>query len=169
MKREGEEHKRTRNYVISIIDKRIAGRSGLRRLFDDHTGGSNLKLYCQVADVKTHLSSPDILLLDDDNRLVESIIEVKDQDVSPKNILGILASTSICNRFLDKDGAPYEIKETQLYVVINDKVLSKIGSGKEDQMALIGERMPVNPSTISKYVICSEKKFEKKFAIRERH
>jgi len=163
---EGKEHKRIREDVMRVIERKVKGTN--LRILSGHTGKGELRIYCQNEGLKPILlSKPDILFVDDANRTVKSIIEIKDKDIRPKDILGILASTSICNESWKDPKTRNSICGASLYVVLNEKEYHKEGSQKIPQMKLLQDRTPKTQS-ISTYVICSTKEFEDVFTLSER-
>ena len=156
MTREGKVHEGIRLRISNIIDER-----GYKYL-SGHSD-QNLGLFSDRKSHETHFSDADILVLDENNKIV-SIIEIKDEDVRPKEIIGIIGSTSICNKFIDKSGE-YQFNNPSLYIVIKDETLNKIGSKKRPQMDLIKERLSIDLKGISKYKICSESEFEEVFNV----
>jgi len=157
MTREGKVHKGIRLRILNIIDER-----GYKYL-SGHSD-QNLGLFSDRKSNETHFSDADILVLDENNKVI-SIVEIKDKDVQPKEIIGIIGSTSICNKFIDKNNVEYQFNNPSLYIVIKEEILNKIGSKKQPQMDLIKERLSIDLKGISKYKICSEGEFEEVFNV----
>ena len=156
MTREGKVHEEIRLRISDIIKERgykyLSGHSGQKwGLFSDRESD------------ETHFSSPNILVLDENNKII-SIIEIKDKGVRPKDIIGIIGATSICNKFIDKSGE-YQFNNPSLYIVIKDETLYKEGSKKRPQMDLIKEKLSIDLKEISKYKICSESEFKEVFNV----
>jgi hypothetical protein len=156
MTREGKVHEGIRLRISNIIDER-----GYKYL-SGHSN-QNLGLFSDRKSNETHFSDADILVLDGNNKVI-SIVEIKDKDVQPKEIIGIIGSTSICNKFIDKSGE-YLFNNPTLYIVIKDETLNKVGSKKRPQMDLIKERLSIDLKGISKYKICSESEFKEVFNV----
>ena len=157
MPSEGKVHKDIRLRISDIIVERgYKCRSG-------HSG-QKLGLYSDRKSYETHFSDTDILVLDENNKII-SIIEIKaGNDVRPKDIIGIIGATSICNKFIDKSGE-YQFNNPSLYIVIKDETLYKEGSKKRPQMDLIKEKLSIDLKEISKYKICSESEFKEVFNV----
>ena len=158
MTREGEVHKGVRLRISNIIEERDY------KCFSGHGGYQKLSLFSNRKSNETHFSDADILVLDENNKII-SIIEIKDEDVRPKEIIGIIGSTSICNKFIDKNNVEYQFNNPSLYIVIKDEILNKRGSKKRLQMDLIKEKLSIDLKAISKYKICSESEFEVVFNV----
>ena len=157
MAKEGKVHTDIRSRILDIIDER-----GYKYI-SGHTG-QNLRLFSDRKSDGTHFSDADILVLDKNNKII-SIIEIKDKDVEPKKIIGIIGATSICNKFIDKSGGEYPFNNPSLYIVIKDETLNKKGSKKRPQMDLIEEKLSIDLKAISKYKICSESEFKDVFNV----
>ena len=158
MTREGEVHKRIRLRILKIIEERGY------KCFSGHGANQDLSLFSDRKSNETHFSDADILVLNGNDKII-SIIEIKDKDVQPKEIIGIIGSTSICNRFIDKNNVEYPFNNPTLYIVIKDEILNKRGSKKRLQINLIKEKLSIDLKAISKYKICSENEFEEVFKV----
>jgi hypothetical protein len=156
MPSEGKDHEEIRSRILNIIDERgYEYRSG-------HSG-QKWGLFSDRKSDETHFSNPNILVLDENNKII-SIIEIKDEGVRPKDIIGIIGATSICNKFIDESGE-YPFNNPSLYIVIKDETLNKVDSKKRPQMDLIEEKLSIDLKAISKYKICSEREFKEVFNV----
>ena len=158
MTREGKVHEGIRLRILKIIDERGY------KCFSGHGANQDLSLFSDRKSNETHFSDADILILKGNDKII-SIIEIKDKDVQPKEIIGIIGATSICNKFIDKSGGEYSFNNPSLYIVINDETLNKEGSTKRPQMDLIEEKLSIDLKAISKYKICSESEFKDVFNV----
>jgi len=62
-------------------------------------GASTIGLYIGYKSRETMMSDADMVIVNDKNEAV-CIIEVKDKDVVPKNLFGIVGATSVCDTTL---------------------------------------------------------------------
>jgi hypothetical protein len=156
MPSEGNVHEEIRSRILDIIDEKG---------YKHHTGHSGQKwgLFSDRESAETHFSNPNILVLDENNKII-SIIEIQDNGVRPKDIIGIIGATSICNKYIDKSGE-YQFNNPSLYIVIKDETLYKEGSKKRQQMDLIKKKLSIDLKEISKYKICSESEFKDVFNV----
>lgn len=151
---EGTEHKRIRENIIKFLKHNNID------FFSGHIGSyQNLGLFKDKKGADTHFSDADILVLNK-HKKITSIIEIKHKDIAPKQITGIIGATSICNRFIDKNGIEYNFDNPSLYIVIRDELLNKPGSKKGQQMRLIKENLSIQLGVINNYEICSENEIE---------
>jgi hypothetical protein len=151
---EGTEHKRIRERIIKFL------KHNKYKCFSGHIDSDqDLGLFKDKKGADTHFSDADILILNNDDKII-SIIEIKDEDIQPKQIIGIIGATSICNKFIDKNGNEFKFDHPSLYIVIRDELLNKPGSKKKQQMRLIKENLSIQLGAISIYEICSENEIE---------
>ena len=86
----------------------------------------------------TFLSDADLVLLKDDS--IAKIIEIKDKDITPKNMAGIVTITDMCNLCKIND-KPYNLSDIKLIIAYNKQ---KDKSKKPEQLQLIKDNMEVN-------------------------
>lgn len=156
MRKEGENHRRMREQVIRVINGRIKSDC---RIVSAHSGRVESSLYLDEPSRRTHLSDADILILNDKTGRVRGVVEIKDKGIRPKDMIGIMGCTSICDRHVNPVGRCYALKDATLYIVVPDTAMTKNGSAKKNQIDQIVRRMPVNPESVHKYVVCSASEF----------
>jgi len=156
LKKEGETHREMRESAISVLER--VKRPG-QRVVTSHSDRSEQRLFFGEPSRRTHMSDADILLIDDRTGKVDAIVEIKDRDVRPKNIVGIIGCTSICDKHVDRDGREYATSGVLLFIVVPDQTLGKNGSSKRAQLEGIVERMAENTRPLRKCVVCSAAEF----------
>ena len=156
MKKEGKTHREIRQAVIFTLESR---KGPDQRVVASHSDGSEQRLFFGEPSRRTHMSDADILLIDDRAGKVDAIVEIKDRDVRPKDIVGIIGCTSMCDKHVDRDGREYATSGALLFIVVPDQTLGKSGSSKRAQLEGIVERMAENTRSLKKCVICSATEF----------
>jgi len=135
---EGETHQRIRNNLKTALSS--------FELKSSHCGEGRINLYHlksgEKPEPKNWLSDVDLVLLS--NGAIKILIEIKDKDITPKVILGIIEATDLATKCVVGKEEPKEVKDATLFIVVNSEALKGSGtreSQKPDQLELIGELM----------------------------
>jgi hypothetical protein len=104
------------------------------------------------------MSEADLVVVDDNNEAV-CIVEVKDEDVRPKNLFGIVGATSLCDTVHHNAFDDLRFGRAALYIVVNTENLGKPKSTKRKQIELINKELAGGFGSVSRAVICSEDEF----------
>jgi hypothetical protein len=164
---EGEEHKRIRKRVEKEAQSYLesTGRGASHRIRAAHQkGAGTIGLYMGHPSRATRMSDADLVIVDDSNEAV-CIIEVKDEDVRPKNLFGIVGATSLCDTVRHNAFDDLRLGRAALYIVVNAENLGKPQSTKRKQIELINKELAGGFGSIGRVVICSEDDFAKLFKL----
>jgi hypothetical protein len=110
------------------------------------------------------MSDADMVIVNDKNEAV-CIIEIKDKDVMPKNLFGIVGATSVCNTVRHKAHGEIHIANAALFIVVSEECVGKTQSTKRQQLELIERQCAKKVGTASRIVICAEDEFADRFSL----
>jgi len=164
---EGKEHKRIRERVEMEAKSYLesTGKGASHRIKAAHQrGAGTIGLFVGSPSRKTRMSDADLVIVDDRNEAV-CIIEVKDKDVMPKNLFGIVGATSVCDTIRHKAFDDLVLRKAALYIVVSAENLGKPQSTKRKQIELINKELFGGLGSVSRVVICSENDFAKLFKL----
>ena len=125
---EGEWHKKVRKKLIKKYEE-----EGYQ--VESSHENKVIGLYRGKPSRSTFLSDADLVLLKDDS--VVKIVEIKDKDITPKNIVGIVKTTDLCN-LCEIDKKPYNLSDIKLTIVYKKQ---KDESKKPEQFQLIKDNL----------------------------
>lgn len=167
MVEEGKWHAATRERITRFLDS-----IGVTYLHDHGKGGQKLRLFKEGTKA-WHYSEIDIIILDDDKRVVD-MIEIMDGPTTPKTVIGIVGATTLCDVCIDRKGQPFRFNSPRLFVVLSSEELDKKGSVKSKQMEAINQALsdehtsPVRLGQLRGVRICTDAEFEKVFGSKRR-
>ena len=164
---EGEEHKRIRKRVEKEAQSYLesTGRGTSHRIRAAHQkGAGTIGLYMGRPSRATRMSDADLVIVGDRNQVV-SIIEVKDKDVVPKNLFGIVGATSLCDTVRHRAFDDLHLGKAALYIVVNAENFGKPQSTKRKQIESINKELAKGFGSVSRVVICSEDEFAERFRL----
>jgi len=125
---EGEWHKKVRKELIKKYEE-----EGYQ--VESSHENKVIGLYRGEPSRSTFLSDADLVLLKDDS--IVKIIEIKDKDITPKNIAGIVTITDMCSLCKIND-KPYTLSDIELIITYKKQ---KDESKKPEQFQLIKESL----------------------------
>jgi len=128
---EGNWHKKVRINLIKKYEN-----EGYR--VESSHGDKSIRLYRGKPSDVTFLSEADIVLFNDEH--IEKIIEIKDQDITPKIMVGTIETTDLCDR-CKVNNEIYDLQSIELLIVYKKQ---KEASVKSDQLQLIKENLIVD-------------------------
>jgi hypothetical protein len=164
---EGERHKRIRKTVEKDVRTYLqaTGRKDSHRVIAAHEkGAGTISLFRGYPSRKSKMSDADLIVVNDDDEVV-CIIEVKDKDVRPKDLIGIIGATSMCNIASHKDTGEMPLRKAALYIVVNSEGLGNQQSMKRQQLEIINKEFAKGRDSVNKAVICSESEFPRYFRV----
>jgi hypothetical protein len=164
---EGERHKRIRKRVEREARNYLksTGRESTHHVRAAHErGAGTIGLYMGAPSRRTRMSDADLVVVNDKNEAV-CIIEVKDRDVSPKSLFGIVGATSLCDRIRHREYGERPFREASLYIVVNAECFADVQSMKGKQVELINRALDRGLGSLSKILICSENEFTDRFGL----
>jgi hypothetical protein len=164
---EGKEHKRIRERVEREVGcyLKSTGKAASYRVRAAHQkGAGTIGLYIGHPSRKTRMSDADMVIVNDKNEAA-CIIEVKDKDVMPKNLFGIVGATSVCNTIYHEAHGNIPLAEAALYIVVSANCVRKPQSTKKKQLELIEKQLADGGGSVSRVAICVEDEFAKRFRL----
>jgi len=164
---EGKEHKSLRERVEKEARSYLesTGRQATYRIRAAHQrGAGTIGLYVGRPSRATRMSDADLVVVDGRNEAV-CIIEVKDKDVMPKNLFGIVGATAVCDTIRHKAHGDIPIREAMLYIVVSAATVGKLQSMKRKQLELVNKELAEGVGSVSRVVICSEDEFGELFRL----
>ena len=167
MPAEGEEHRRIRKRVTGDVLRHLkdCGKQSAYKVKVAHQKGQGaIALYAGRRANERGMSDADLVILGPDDK-VSCIVEVKDKDVTPKNIIGLIGATALCDRAVHKDEGEHLFDNPALFIVINSSVVDKPSPVKKNQLRFINDSCAEGTGTLSSVTICSENEFAHHFSI----
>lgn len=164
---EGKEHKRIRERVEKEARSYLesTGRGASHRIRAAHQrGAGTIGLYIGHPSRKTRMSDADMVIVNDKNEAV-CIIEVKDRDVMPKNLFGIVGATSVCDTIYHEAHGDIPLTKAALFIVVSANCVRKPQSMKRKQLELIEKQLADGVGSVSSVTICIEDEFAKRFKL----
>ena len=131
---EGETHQRMRENLKEAL--------GGFKPKSSHEKDGRINIYHGEPVPENWLSDVDFVLLS--NGAVKILIEIKDEDITPKVILGTIEATDLASKCVVGKEEPREVKDATLFIVVNSRALRGSGkrkSHKPEQLKLIKKLM----------------------------
>ncbi len=161
MPTEGEEHRRIREQITGDVLRHLkdCGKESAYIVKTAHQKGHGaIALYAGKRANERGMSDADVVILGPD-RKVACIVEVKDRDVTPKNVIGIIGATALCDRAVHKDEGERLFGDPALFIVVNSSVVDRPSPVKKNQLKFINDRFVKGTGTLKSVTICSESEF----------
>jgi len=128
---EGEWHKKVRRKLIQKFEKE-------GYTVESSHGEKSIRLYHGEPSDRTYLSEADLILFNDS--FIVKIVEIKYKDITPKNMVGIIKTTDLCDRC--KIGKNiYDLHKIELLIFYKKQLDESV---KSDQLKLIKENLKLD-------------------------